>query len=79
MQCYFSENIKLLATQIFDYFSPNVAWVHEKYLQNFLFPFQTGLPGWIFQIWPKIIKFDHVLVYIHEKIVILRIFGAING
>ena len=37
-------------------------------LQNFFFQFQTGLPDWIFQIWPKLLKSDPVLVYMKKSL-----------
>ena len=37
-------------------------------IQNSFFQFQTGLPGWIFQIWPKILKSDPVLVYMKKSL-----------
>ena len=43
-------------------------------LQNFLFQFQTELPDWIFQIWPKILKSDPVLVYM-KKLLFWAFFG----
>jgi hypothetical protein len=37
-------------------------------LENFFFQFQTGLPDWIFQIWPKNFKSDPVLVYMKKSL-----------
>ena len=36
-------------------------------LNNFFFRFETGLPEWIFQIWPNILKSDPVLVYMKKS------------
>jgi hypothetical protein len=58
------ENTTIWQHRFLDYFSPNVALYMKSTLQNILIQFQTGLPGWIFQIWPKILKSDPVLVYI---------------
>ena len=61
------ENTTSWQHRFLDYFSPNVASYMKSTLQNILIQFQTGLPGWIFQIWPKILKSDPVLVYITVK------------
>ena len=37
-------------------------------LQTLFFHFETGLPEWIFQIWPKMFKSDRVLVYMKKSL-----------